>query len=51
MPGWPRFAGFGPLTWMHLNGTSTAWIASRKPSQRQRRVQLKGRQGEHHERS
>src|SRR5438046_10242537 len=37
MPGWPRSAGSGPLTWVLSNATSTAWI-----SQHQR----KGRQGE-----
>src|SRR6267154_4948048 len=37
MPGWLRSAGFGPLTWMLSNATSTAWI-----NQHQR----KGRQGE-----
>src|ERR1041384_7054270 len=37
MPGWPRSAGSGPLTWMLSNATSTGWI-----SQHQR----KGREGE-----
>jgi hypothetical protein len=37
MPGWLRSVGFGPLTWMLWNATSTAWI-----NQQQR----KGRQGE-----
>src|ERR1035441_8785146 len=36
MPGWLRSVGFGPLTWMLSNATSTAWINLH---------QRKGRQG------
>src|SRR5947207_15739543 len=37
MPGCPRSAGSGPLTWVLSNATSTAWISQH---------QQKGRQGE-----
>src|SRR5256885_8482666 len=37
MPGWPSFAGSGPLTWMRSNATSIAWTS---------RHQKRGRRGE-----
>src|SRR5260370_42144683 len=34
MPGWRRSVGSGPVTWMLLNATSTAWIRQHQRNRR-----------------
>src|SRR5580704_3072975 len=49
MPGWPSSAGFGPLTSMLSNATSTAWLDPCQLRIHQRKTPRRKRKPEKHD--